>query len=412
VALALLQWLLAAGLVVLLVRLRVPGWMAIGVAAALALTTPLTDQAGKFLADVPFALAIALAILLVPLEARVTAGSGARADVLRGILWGAVFAIGLLGKMTFLVFAGVIGPALLFLRWRALGWRSAARTLGAAALAALPALGLTALCWKNLHAHAQLAAFGSYAGFYSTGLGPLRYLGALAASAPVLTGVCVLLAAAFPLALRRQRRAALASLPAVAAVCLYEAMALASPNQDVRFQLPTLVGLPLALVVSWARLDEPAGVVAGRHVLGWVTAGILLAIPMSARYDFTNVIEQARFFEGLPTSRKWRVLLATDSPALGTDTLGAALELIPDGIRRAGIDTVVYDEADGRDLQFSLGKVALADYMILQSDPAKLWPEWTNRHAETFRGIAVAQGRRVPELSTRSFEVYAMRGSP
>jgi hypothetical protein len=411
VSLAVLQWMMAVALVVLLLELRIPRWMAVAVVLALALTKPLTEQAGRLLADMPFTLTVAATLLLVPLEARASRRGGAKEDVVRGVVWGVVFTLGLLGKMTYLVFAGVVGAALIFVRWRLSGARSAGRAVAAAAVVAAPAITLTALCWESLYAHAQLAAFGTYAHLWSSGKGPLGYLAGVAASAPFVTVSCVLLAAALPFAVRRNPRAALASLPGLVAVCLYEVVALTSANQDIRFQFPTLVGLPLALLVPWARLDEARGVVSGRAVLAWAAAGVVLAIPASARYDFSNIVDQARFFERLPTSRKWRVLLATDSPMLGTDTLQAALELIPRGIFRAGIDTVVYDEADGRDLEFSLGKVDLADYMIMDADPSRLYPEWTNTRAQVFREAARTRGRYVPELSTRDFEVYAMRGS-
>jgi MFS family permease len=237
---------------------------------------------------------------------------------------------------------------------------------------------------------------------------PLAYLGSILSSSPVLTVASALLAAALPLAVRRRRLAALASIPAIAALCLYGAITIASPNHDARFVLPILVGLPFALIVPWARLDEPGGEPAARHVLLWILAGVLLSAPMVARYDFTNVIDQARLVRGLPAPGKQLLLLATDSPSLDTDTLQAALELVPERKGQVGIDTVVYDDADGRDLAFSMGKIARASHMVLQSDGTKLWPDWTNKHVEVFRQVARAQGRAMPELSTKDFEVYAL----
>jgi hypothetical protein len=146
-------------------------------------------------------------------------------------------------------------------------------------------------------------------------------------------------------------------------------------------------------------------------VLPWLLAGVLLAVPLSARYDFTNVIDQARLVGGLPSSpQELRLLLATDSATLDIDTLQAALELVPDKKAQVRIDTVVYDDADGRDLSFSVGKIAKVDYVILQSDLTRIRPDWTNKHAEAFRQVARTQGRAVPELSAKDFEVYAMQG--
>jgi hypothetical protein len=412
ISFAVLEWVLAIAIVALLLALRVPRWLMIAVAAALAPTPLVRDQSGRLLADVPFALTVALAVLLVPLETRAGSPATRRADAARGLLWGAVLGAGLLGKLTCVVFGAIVGPTLIALRWRARGLRSAATALAFAALAAAPAIAITAYRWPLLYAHARNATVGPWAHRFASGHTPWTLLRAVDASARNVTFTCLLLAAAIPLAIRLGRRCAvLTCLPGVVAIGVYEAAILLSVNQDFRFQFPTLIALPVALLVPWARLDGGAGgsPVPARHVVAWLAAGLLLAMPMSARYDLGNVVDLARVLGALPSSRPLRVVLVTDSPTLSTDTLSAARELVPSGPRRLRIDTVSFDEPDGHDVAFSLAKIEAADYVVLEPELSTSAPAWTNVRAARCRELAALRGRRLPELSSRALEVYELR---
>jgi hypothetical protein len=406
VTLGILEVSLAVSVLLLLARLGIPQGLTAGAALVLTLTAPLRELAGRMMADLSFSLIVLLACLLVPLEARPGDGD-ARADVLRGSLWGTVLGLGLGQKMTFLVFGGVLLPSLVAFRWRARGAGSAWRTAAWAALFASPFLAITAIYWSNLYGHARLSASGSYAEFYSMGMNALQYLGSIVRSAPVLVAFSVVGAAALCVGLMRRRPAACAVLPGLAALLLYAAFVLASPNHDPRFAMPIEVALPFLLVAAWPRPVDggPAGALQRAPLL--LLVGVLLSIPAAIRYDFSNIADQARMMRGLPPGHH-RLVLATDSPTLNVESLVLALELAPEKKREVGIDLVVYDEADGHDLRFSQRKIGLADYMILQSDSSRLWPDWTNRHVEAFREIARERGELVPELGSPDFEVFAL----
>lgn len=409
VSLRLLEWSLVVAAIALLRWLRVSPLLCLVAGAVVGLTPLLRADAGRVMPDTSFSWVVLLTLLLPPLEAAPRSNLGWAADLRRGALWGTLLALGLGEKLTFGLFAAIVGPVLLVLRWRAQGTRSSLRTAACAAVTAAPILALNVRYWKQFLHHAEVSSFFAYAKLANPGLSASQYLERLVRDTPFF-GVSVCFGVvALAVALHRRRLMALASLPGLTALLIYAALTLASPNHEPRYIMPVFVSLPFLLIVPWARSQETRGD-AVPVAPALLAAGVLLvSVHSLATLDFTNISDQVLLTRRLP-SNCHVLLLGTDSPDLNIDSLQLALELVPEKKPSVGIDTVVYDEADGRDLAFSRKKIARAQYMVVQSDLSKLSPEWTNHRSETFRGIAREQGDLVPELGSRDFEVYALRG--
>lgn len=94
--------------------------------------SPAHVAATAFMADGLFAWTALVAGLLVPYESRVPCSS-ARVGILRGVLWGLVFSLGTMTKLSFLYFVVTILPLLFFVRLYRNGLRDALMALAASA---------------------------------------------------------------------------------------------------------------------------------------------------------------------------------------------------------------------------------------------------------------------------------------
>ncbi len=413
-SLSALAWVQVVTLITLLFSLHVPYLLIAAAAATLPLNPFLRSFAGSYYADMPVALAVAIGCLLLPLEARAPASCSRWASVLRGCLWGLTLAVGVLGKTTFLLFAAIIGPFLLIQRWRVCGRAATLCSLASTVLVASPAIFITFTYWEIYYQHSQIAAFGPIAQFYSRGLDSVGYLAEFIRSSVAFSVVAGLLLVGFLAALFRRKREAYQSLPGLFALVIYGSAVITSPNHDPRFMMPLLVGLPIALLGPWARPGPNRKESTFSGVPVWLLAGFIVSVPLITRCETTQIVGLMRFLSDLPaTGNRIRVVIATDSPAVNHCTMWLANELVLQGKPSStDIETVVYDQGQGMELQHSLGKMAAADYIVMQPDEKALSPEWTNQRFAEYRQAALASGRLVPELSSELFEVYAVQRTP
>ncbi len=405
VGLALLIWIVALLAWHAAVSSGVSLWVMAAAALSVSLNPFLTSYGGIFLSDVLLAWTVLLTLLLIPLELA-TGPRGRVRDVMRGVLWGFVFDVGALTKVTFGYFLVPVVAAVMYIRLRRCGMRSLRATVAATLICLSPAILVWLLFGHNYLQHAVDASFGGMTAFYSSrALGWTGYLRHYAAVCAYGTAPLVLLAAYFVRRVSRCDRVWLRILPVVL-ILGYLGLCAISSNQDYRFAMPVMIALPLVFAAV------PSGLPGNREqppmllYLSFLLAGVLVSIPMVGRTDLTYI-----HYAGALLDRIGRpgavILIATDDPHLNIETFLLAKEIRSRTEQNLAIGTLVYDIVGGHSLDYSLHRMGLADYILFQKGPLLSDPEWANRFAKTFHAHAaeIADQIDAPNQFMETFKV-------
>lgn len=375
-----------------------------------------TPGGSWFLADAICTIVILDTLLLLPME--LAAERGTRAESFRrGLLWGLLFSLGLLLKLTYLYFAITFGILLLISLRRDGLADSLVKLAGMAAISLLPILlflRYSELYWQ----HAMGSAFGPIAALYDDHIQRWAYLRMSISQMgwAYWIGIGVLLCYAL-LQWQRSRDARGLRLAALmlAIVLGYLFIAAGSPNKDPRFFWPVWLCLPFCAAVAATTGTSLAPVPMRGIGLAPLWVSIVLSVATVSRFDLHAVAKMQLVLDSLPHNRPITVLMADDEAAYNVETLILARQLDMPRFHNMAVGTVVYDIANGRTVADSIQRLMHADYVILRW-PVPSWPavgsapEWANRFLPQFRTAIEAKGHLYRAFPGRGEQtlVYAM----
>ena len=406
--------LLSFGLLWLGVRMAQRGGISLPlviVASAIAILAQPLWAGAPFLGDELAAIVVLDTLLLLPLETAVP-GTTQWEAIRRGLLWGLLFSIGVLTKLTFFYFAGVVFASLTVLSWWQTGMRLTAWKLGAMAVVGLFPAAVFARYGSIYWSWAMSAAFGPIAALYNDHLQRWTFLrmefGTIGASywggLAALLGIMALM-----WWWTGQRRALLVCCGLVAIVAGYLFIASGSPNKDPRFFWPIWLALPFCIAALGARV-RPAGPTPLRGV-GLAPAGviILLSIATLGRFNLAAVTEAGMMLRSIPHTHPVTVFLAMDEATLNIETLTLAQQLDLADLATIAPRTVVYDFVAHRTVEDSIKRLLDADYVILRDPVDGTSPEWANRSLPQFAAAVEAKGRLIRTFPGKEeTRIYAM----
>jgi hypothetical protein len=361
--------------------------------AALAFVScaPLRDAGAPFLVDGAFAIFIALLLCLPPLEYGAPAPSGPPA-LLRGALWGSALGWGLLLKATFLFFALFTAPLLVVVSLQRSGWRATGQKILAALCAALPP-GIVFLRFSGSHlGNALTSSFGDGAQYYGPEQRFWTAFADLVASTGWIYWLCCGLLLAGALA-RRDPPRLIVGLTSGSIALAYLLIVSFSRNEQARFLWCVWVAIPATLACA-VRPAAPAPREAARPFAAIAVLIVVAAAPMFARFDWDRVRQAAAILRALDSGGPTRVEIADDPPFLNINTFQLARQVHWSELNRIDVSTVVYQQAEGKSLEYSLERLLAADFVLfVQSAAAASGPDFTNGRRQRFLDFARACGR-------------------
>jgi hypothetical protein len=351
-----------------------------------------------FLADGIFAWMALAAILLVPYEAR-THSSSIKDSVIRGILWGAILSLGAITKVSSFYLIILILPTIFVLRLGHSGLRNAFAALIALAGCSVPAaiywLRWGASAWNN----ARASSFGPLANAWYTPL--LHFLSETIRESPGLVPSVVLLAAALVYVII-QRRALLLSTDFLAVLIMigFGIVALASPNREIRFVLPTIVALPFIIAVLLSgkghQVDGPSAFL----LAAFVFCGLVVAsLPMRYRPNNQSLTRTDAVLAQAAGCNSKRILLATESTTLNIDLMRLAVAV---SAARPSFEVRTLDFSTAP-IEEDFRAINKSDQVVFQDDDALDAPLRLNQRVLEYQRYIRQQGRyspiRVADLS-------------
>lgn len=394
VCLALMVLTLLVGLGWILSLIRLP-LAAVVISVLAAFFSPTLFQGhGTFFVDDFLALVVLLTLLLPVLEW--TAPPQTQGDAFhRGTLWGGLLALGVLSKLTYLMFAGAIAPLLLLIAYR----RSGLRQLMIEALAALPfglfCLFMLARYGSLYYAHGANSAFGQIAwSFYNDHVSLWAYLRTAIMSNATTLALCGVLACWSLLSARRDPKRLLIAAYSCAVVVVYLIIAAGSPNKDVRFFWPVWLALPFTFaagIVPRAGSDLSRGRFPAALPLACC---VLLSLSMVREFDLRGVDVALTALNYAHEKGAKTLLVADDTAHLNVETVILARELDIEHLSDMSVGNVAYDVANGITVQESLARLEHADaalFFPLDGSP----PSWANSRLEQFKAAMTARPRQV-----------------
>jgi hypothetical protein len=420
VTLAAVISLLAASCLYLLLRLGVNPWFlvvaSVCVGASLGPYPPGVHSAFDahtiatgFMTDSLLAWTALAAVLLIPYEVRTPCPS-IRSAVLRGILCASILSLGVMTKVSFLYFIGLIVPIVFFTRLHHGGRRSAFAWLLAFVCWSAPAAVYWVRYGRSAFAQARASTFGGTADFYY--VPPLQFLARTIRGSPGLGLSLVLMVAALVYLVIKRRL--VQSWPEFAAFLMilgYGILALASANKQIRYAFPAIVALPFLLAILLSR--QPDRTPAPSHALAALAAGLALlglvaaGVPTRHRADRQSISRADAVLAQSVRCNAKSILLATDSPTLNFFLLNLALEFSPSG---ASTGTLAYQVMTGVPIEEDFRALSESDMVVFQ-DARRINPRFTNQRVAEYERY-IRQGGSVPIRVGDDVSVYAMRCRP
>ena len=360
-------------------------------------------SATGFLVDSLFAWNAFAAMLLIPYEAA-TRSSSTRADLVRGVLWGLIFSLGAMTKVSFLYFILLILPILFVVRMRHSGRRSALTTLTTLGLCLSPVgiywlrYGLPAL--KNGWA----ASFGHDAPFYHIPFS--QFVSEIVRESPgMLLPVIFVIAGIVYLVVNRGEIAWGTKILPVLITVGFCTISLASSNRQLRYSFVGIIALPFLMAIllsgrARGAARRPAMFAAILAFCYIVAAGVPL-LHRPARESIAR--SEAALAEAARVNAK-RVLVATDSSTLNGNLMLVAIVLSPS---RPEIETATlgWHAVAGLPIEDDFRVIRDSDLVIFQNKEALDVPFMNQRISEYEQYIRENFGD-VPIKIADDFRIY------
>jgi hypothetical protein len=403
-------WTLAVACVYFLLRLRCRRWFVLLAGTTIFLNPFLSMTAGKFFVDGLLCWIVLLLLLLPPFEAEASPKSIWN-DIGHGLLWAVPAGLGCLAKVTFGFFLLFTIPYLLFLRYRSCGKRSALVSILAFSIAGSPVAAVWYIFGDQFMHHARLAAWGEMAKYYGIaggpGWGPIKmYWTEIGWSAPLQA---VLLILALLTVVRSRFRVPLARVFPLVILLGYFLIAIQSVNQDLRFYMPVMIGMPLCLGLL-APNDTEWMPGSSRSIILWCALGavILASLPMVQSPDLRKM-QMARSLLLESEHRGFRTItVATDSPELNVETLTFIDGLLHTNGRPCTIWTLAYDAATGKPEDTSVQTMKRSDVVVFQN-PTPPYPDFTNSRVPSYRKYVEENGKEFYHSQDGSVSAFQIK---
>ena len=333
-----------------------------------------------FMADSLFGWNAFAALLLIPYEAK-SHGSSTMDDLVRGALWGLIFSLGAITKVSFLYFIVLIIPILLMIRFRQSGPQRTLWSLISLMACSLPVIfywlryGLPAL--RNGWA----ASFGHDAPLLHISFSEFLSRTVRASPGLLLFGLVVTTGFVYIIARRRGQLWGTSGIPLFITVG-FCAIALASSNRQLRFSFVALIALPylIGLLISDKEnlLSRGAAVSAALAVFCFLVA---VGIPMLHRANRQCIEKSEVVIAEAVASNAKRVLLATDSSSLNGDLMHVALAVSP-SLPPIETSSLAWSAAAGRPIEDDFRKIGESDLVVFQSQEEQGVPVTNQRVAD------------------------------
>jgi len=332
-----------------------------------------------FMADGLFAWITLVALLLIPYEARsrcATLGGGIR----RGIVWGAIFSLGAMTKLSFLYFVASIVPILFLIRLFRSELRSALAALIAFACISLP-FALYLFRWGRFAFDvAKASSFGGAAGFYYVPL--TQFLASTIRDSPGL-GISMLVTASAVIYVLIQRPLVelWPDLLPLLIMLGFAVVVIASPNREVRLEFPPIVSLPFMAAILLSRNGHAIRSRSAALAAGLVFIALFLAsVPTKSRtYQQSLAGAEAVLAQAARCHAK-NLLIVTDSPTLNIFLLNLASVFSGS---ETSIHSLVWQAMSGGPIQNDFAAMTKADAVIFQ-DADRLHPKFTNQRVPDY----------------------------
>jgi hypothetical protein len=274
------------------------------------------------------------AILLVPYEARTPCPQLGDA-VLRGIVWGSIFSLGVLTKFSFLYFVVSIVPVLFLIRLHYGGFRNAFATIIAFALFSAPTALYFLIFGRAALDHAEASSFGWMTQYVYNPL--LEYLSDAIRDSPGLTLSLVLMAVALLyLVIKRRLTQSWPDFLALLIMIGFATIVIASNNRGLgaehqfRYVFPAIVALPFLVAILMSGKGGPAPRLSAAFASGLVFCGLLAAsVPTLYRASSQSLDRVNAVLAHAAQCHAAHIMLATDSPTLNIQLLVLAITIAP-----------------------------------------------------------------------------------
>jgi hypothetical protein len=308
------------------------------------------------------------AILLIPYEAATHASTTADALV-RGILWGIVFSVGAITKVSFLYFIALIIPILFVIRMRNNGLRSAFLSLISLIVCSFPVIiywlryGLPALKFG------WATSFGPTARIYAVPLSQFLILTARQSPGMLLTGMYAIAAVVY-LIVKRRYIAWDTILLSLLIMIGYCTICLASSNREIRFLFPGIIAFPflIGMLICGKTPTFSRGPATTAAILVFCFMAAV-SVPMLHRADRQSIaLSEAVLAQAVESNAK-HILLATDSSSLNDPKMRLAIAVSPSD---APVETATLAlSADfGLPIEKDFRDIREADLVVFQDNEA------------------------------------------
>ncbi len=412
VSLTIFIWVLALTTYVICLRAGIqPGTLLLA-AAAICFTPFLRTSSGAMMTDMLLGWCVALALMSIPVEY-----SNSRKDlwsgVLRGLLWGLAFDVGMLSKVTFAFFLGTIFVVLVGVRERYSGEMPLRYAVAGCALGATPAILVWYFYGLKFLSFALAAAWGGLAPVWDvpgmTAAGYLkRYFGQLGLALIPLLFLVVLFVRG--MITENQRR--IGRLLPIGIILGYLGLAAMSKNRDPRFAIPVMIAMPIALAWTSPRKESSIKVGAAPILVALLVV-TAFSIPMVGKPKITPVRRAGELLRTLYQGQPIMVIIATDGPDFNIETFQLARQLGGDSLRPIILGTLVYDAINKRSLEQGLRSIDAADYVLFLkqgSPPAPDWA-WSRVYARDYRAYCEKVGILLDANISPDMDVFKIRKS-
>jgi hypothetical protein len=340
-------------------------------------------NATAFMADNLVAWTSLASLLLIPFEAKEKSLS-MKSDILRGILWGSIFSLGVLSKVSFFYFVILILPILLIIRYRSRDIGSICVSLAALALCSVPAavywLRYGQLAWSQ----ATTSSFGRTADFYYTPLLPFLH-GVIRESPGVLLTLAFVVGALAYVIIKKRTLVEGPTLIALLICIGFGVITLASTDRLIRFSFPAIVSIPFIAAILISGREDSVSRRASVLPSIFIFCGLVIAAtPMLHRPDRGCIARCNAVLAEAAKLNANRILLATDSATLNADLMRLAVAV------SAWRDTAVVSSVNplyGTSIEQDFQTMRECDLVVFQDERA-LYPPFTNERAPKYELFA------------------------
>lgn len=353
--------------------------------------------------DCLFAWSAFAALLLIPYEAT-THTSSTTGSLVRGVLWGLIFSVGAITKVSFLYFIVLIIPILFIVGMRQRGLRSVLLSSISLIVCSFPVTIYVLRYGLPAVMNGWAASFGHDAPFYSISL--TQFVSDTVRQSPgiLLSAMFVAAGMVYLVVKRRDVGWATNVLPLLIMVG-YCAISLASSNREIRYLFPAIIALPflVALLISRETYQFPRRSAAIAAIVAFCCL-LAAGLPTLHRANRQSIARSEAVLAQAVASNAKRVLLATDSRTLNVDLMRLAAAVSP-SLPQVESDTLAYHAFNGTRIEDDFRDIRESDLIVFQDQEA-LQPAFTNQRVAEYEQYTRQYGGEVPVKVAGDISIY------